>query len=207
MPVGFAVLRAAVSGRKLRLRESTFARFAIRRLRPLAWFFFLPLLGAAVLGGTARPAKEASLACWLQAEGGDYDWSAKSYYVCESKTWIKHNVNSVTIWNMLFYMPSFLKNYSATTVLLRKKSWPRAWDTATRLSPNIAYFSQNCDAHGCPRFNKNKNTDVTRMPVFLKISRGRLMRHLRIIKQVKIPGCITDAKIKLNTLQKKTIKG
>ena len=32
-------------------------------------------------------------------QGGDYDWSAlKSHYVCESKTWIKHNVNSVTIY-------------------------------------------------------------------------------------------------------------
>ena len=24
-------------------------------------------------------------------QGRDYDWSAKSLYVCESKTWIKHN--------------------------------------------------------------------------------------------------------------------
>ena len=25
-----------------------------------------------------------------------YDWS-QSHYVCQSKTWIKHNVNSVTV--------------------------------------------------------------------------------------------------------------
>ena len=38
-------------------------------------------------------------------QGGDYDWSAKSNYVRESKTWIKHNVNAIqskseTCWSM-----------------------------------------------------------------------------------------------------------
>ena len=107
-----------------------------------------------------------------KVEGGDYDWSAKSYYVCESKTWIKHNVNSVSL---------NLKHDFLYAVVSKKLLCDNCTTPQKVMAPCLGYGHQtltkhrtffaklSTDAHEFPRFNKKQKhgcRTVAQMRVF-----------------------------------------